>query len=174
MNNVQHTQQILLNRLNNEILVCKRDGVIGIGNGPVTPRYIFIGQNPGSSLKQGERFFSHNKRGSGLLRSILLELNVLDDCYFTNIVHETTEKNGMPSDEMVTFWWPYLHIELQIIYAKKNIITMGRWAYEQMLRKGRNTYTIDHPAYIFRFKRKEVDNYKRHIKIILKEIDGGV
>lgn len=147
-NNFRRVKEKKMNLLNSDIL--KIPGrVSGIGQGSLTPKYIFIGQNPGKGIVQGYKFWSDPKDGSSryLLRT-LEKLGILKDCYFTNVVKCTTPDNGEPTNEMRSFYNDFLFEELNILSYDNpgaKVIVMGKWAGGDF---GGDVKKISHPAVV--------------------------
>lgn len=122
----------------------------GIGYGNLSPKYIFIGQNPGNSLPyHGYPTWSEPTVGSAkILLPILEELGIkIEDCYFTNVVKSVTEKNEIPSKGLTSFWLEFLNKEIELLtYGNSlfKVIPMGSFASKELGIKG-----IPHPAVVF-------------------------
>ena len=150
-NNFKKIKSKMMKSLNEDILKVQ-NYTSGIGQGNLSPKYIFIGQNPGENIAQGYEFWSDENDGSSkILLPILDKLGIRDQCYFTNIVKSTTTGNSEPSAELTQFWKEFLQKEIQILQANNpdvKIIVMGKWTHENL-----SEYThehIYHPAYVLR------------------------
>lgn len=123
---------------------------VGIGSGKLTPRYVFVGQNPGEGITHGYRVWSNQEDGSSkVLLPILANEGVLEDSYSTNLVKCVTEGNRVPTQDEVSFWKDKLIDELDILRAENpemKIITMGNFVRENLQGDGH----IQHPAYVLR------------------------
>lgn len=161
MNKLEKLQQL-------EQQILEIPGTIGIGNGNINPDFIFLGQNPGRDMIHGARVFSDpNKRSSaGILLPILEKLNILQYCYFDNIVKTTTVNNDIPSDEEIQIWLSVLIQELTILQHgnEAKIIAMGNFASTVLTRADIRNIKISHPARVL--YGYSVDDYTQ--EIILK------
>ena len=144
-NNFQKLKEKKMAILNEDILKIP-NRVSGIGQGNLSPTYVFIGQNPGKDITQGYRFWSDSEDGSSkVLLPILKKIGILDECYFTNIVKCTTKDNEVPDDDITKFYYEFLDRELSILkMANPNlkVITMGNWTNEHWIGDAK----IAHPA----------------------------
>ena len=111
-NNFKHVKNLLLAKLNKEILdVPAYTSCIGHGNS--NPKYVFVGMNPSSTITHGYKAWSNREDGSSSVLLLALEnLGILEDCYLTNVVKNTTDKNSEPSQNDVDFWKEYYEKEL--------------------------------------------------------------
>ncbi len=167
-NNFNKIKGKMMDQLNQDILKVQNH-VSGVGQGNLSPRYIFIGQNPGKDITQGYRFFSNKEDGSSqILLPILENLGIIDQCYFTNVVKSTTEGNAQPSDDLASFWTEFLDKEIEILKANNPnaiIITMGKWTFDQVIQRKYpgSVVAIKHPSYIMR-KNMNSEDYANEIK----------
>ena len=148
-NNFNNYKTKKMNILNSEILSIP-SYTCGIGQGNLKPKFIFIGQNPGSDIKKGYKFWSNPEDGSSkVLLPVLESLGIIQDCYFTNIVKSTTPDNSEPSESLTTYWNEYLKRELDILKTNNpdaKVITMGKWTEKNF--NGASIH-IAHPASVF-------------------------
>lgn len=169
-NNFRNIKQKKMGLLNADIL--KIPGrVSGIGQGNISPKYVFIGQNPGKGITQGYKFWSDENDGSSkILLPILKEFGVLQDCYFTNVVKCTTPDNKEPSKEMTDFYLDFLVKELQVLKIANpdaKIIAMGKYTEKAINSLGLGTVDkISHPAVLF-YGLITSDAYKEELKTVL-------
>jgi len=144
--------------LNSEILAIPTY-VSGIGGGCLSPRYVFVGQNPSQDISHGHVSWSE------ILLPILQDLSIEDDCYLTNYVKCVTTDNSDPSNDLVNFWKEYFDRELEILkYQNSNckVITMGKWVSEKV----KGDAAISHPASILQ-DNKTIDEYRKEIEIAI-------
>jgi len=122
----------------------------GIGTGNLNPGFIFVGQNPGTTIIHGYKMWNDPTSGSSkILLPILKSIGIHDQCYFTNIVKCITINNDCPTEKETAFWLPFLLEEIEILKTNNlstKIITMGRYANEVLP----HNITIPHPSYILR------------------------
>jgi len=155
----------MMDLLNSDIL--KIPGRIsGIGSGNLSPKYVFVGQNPGKNITQGYKFWSDLEEGSSkILLPILEEYGVLKDCYFTNVVKCVTTNNEEPSIEMTDFYSEFLLKELEVLKISNpdvKIIAMGQWTSAQLDKlMGKRVDSIPHPASMF--YGGDLEMYKKQI-----------
>lgn len=124
----------MMDQLNQDITKVQNH-VSGIGSGSLTPKVVFIGQNPKEGLTKGEKF-----------TFVLPPGEYSDVVYVTNIVKSTTPQNVEPSEELTAFWKEFLKRELDILRANNpdmKIITIGRWADENLQDYPHMTYEQD-------------------------------
>ena len=143
---------------------------VGIGRGNLFPKYIMIGQNPGKGISHGYKVWSDSSSGSSkLLLPALEKMQVLKDCYFTNLVKSTTENNRVPTDEEVEFWMPYFMKELAILKAGNDnlikVIALGNFVAIEIAKLNLNLDVIKilHPSSALR-SHCDVDLYIKSIK----------
>lgn len=126
--------------------------VTGVGQGNINPKYVFVGQNPGKGITHGYKVWSDPESGSSkVLLPILQTQQVLEECYFTNLVKCTTGDNGEPSDEQVAFWLPHLTEELRILAINNpdmTVIAMGKWTQKEMGKLA--NASMPHPSWVLR------------------------
>ena len=148
--------------------ILEMPGTIGLGNGHVNPDFIFLGQNPGQDMIHGTRVFSDSSKRSsaGILLPILKNLNILQYCYFDNIVKTTTLNNALPSNEEIQIWLSVLVQELTILQHDNaaRIIAMGNFASDVLTQASIHNIKISHPARVL--YNYPADNYEQ--EIILK------
>mgnify|MGYP001570853849 CR=1 FL=1 len=147
--------------------------ISGIGQGNLSPDYIFVGQNPGKNITQGYKFWSNDDDGSSkVLLPILDELGIRDQSYFTNVVKCTTPDNQEPDQKLTEFYEEFLQKELEIILTgmskKPILVTMGGWSSEAL--KKYTHVSIKHPSYVLRggITREE---YKTHVQKNITPLD---
>lgn len=126
---------------------------IGVGQGNLYPKYIFIGQNPGEGIHNGYKVWSDENDGSSkVLLPILDKLQIRQDSYFTNLVKCTTPGNEQPNLEMKSFWLPKLLEEIRILSIDNpdiKIIPMGKYVSDSFSRTEYHN-SIPHPAFVLR------------------------
>lgn len=122
---------------------------VGIGQGALNPKYIFIGQNPGQGIPNGYKVWSDENDGSSqILLPAINKLKIMGQCYFTNLVKSTTPNNTEPHDLDVHFWFPKLQDELRILMINNpgvKLVLMGNFVAKWM-----KAPKIPHPAYVLR------------------------
>lgn len=173
-NNFKKIKERKMAMLNTDILKIP-NRVSGIGDGSLTPEYVFIGQNPGKTITQGYRFWSNDEDGSSkVLLPLLNELGITRDmCYFTNVVKCVTPNNEVPNEELTSFYMEFLEKELEILkfgnpYMK--VIAMGRWAENTLNSLGKGTTdAIKHPSYVLR-NGMSYENYKEHVDKVIQSL----
>lgn len=151
-NNFKKIKERKMSILNNDILKIP-NRISGIGDGNLSPKYVFVGQNPGKNITQGYRFWSNDEDGSSkILLPILENLGITRDvCYFTNVVKCTTVDNKEPDEELTQFYLEFLEKELVILGFNNPdmmVIAMGKWT-ENILNSavsGYSIHSIPHPA----------------------------
>lgn len=147
-NNFLKKKEKEMARLNHEIMRSPAL-VVGIGGGNIFPKYIFVGQNPAQTMKRGHTFYSVNEGSGKILLDIIDNLGIRDQCYFTNLVKETTENNAVPPQDMIIFWRTFLHREIEILNwgceNKPIIIPIGSVSQKNLGYPG-----IIHPSYVMR------------------------
>jgi uracil-DNA glycosylase family 4 len=166
-NNFQRMKKKKMTQLNSEILAVP-GYTSGIGQGNLSPKYVFIGQNPGRSITHGYEFWSNKEDGSSkVLLPILEKLGILKDCYFTNVVKSLTPENSIPDEKTVQFWKEYLDKEISILITSNygmEIISMGKNT-SQML-TGYLFEEISHPASVM-YGNIDKEQYEKEIQEIL-------
>lgn len=168
-NNFKKIKERKMEMLNSDILKIP-NRVSGIGSGNLSPKFVFVGQNPSKSITQGYKFWSDPEDGpSKVLLPILEELGIkLEDCYLTNIVKCTTPDNKKPDDDLTNFYLELFNQELDILKINNpgmNVIAMGDWV------KGHIPYyeeAIDQPEVVL--YGTDIETYKDHVKLILKDL----
>ena len=164
--NFEKVKSKKLSKLNDEIL--KIPGyTTGIGQGNVTPKYVFIGMNPSEGIEHGYKAWSSSEDGSSkILLPILEDLGILKDSYFTNVVKSTTVENEKPSMSLSDFWFSYLTEELKVLRFNNpdmKIIAMGQYVSDTLEWKDVPHMKIYHPSYILRGSETK-ESYERQIK----------
>jgi uracil-DNA glycosylase family 4 len=147
--NFTKVKERLLAQLN-ELQLRVPDEKVGIGDGNIFPRYIFVGQNPGQAIPhKGYRFFSEAKGAAAVLLKILDKHKMREQCYFTNLVKVVTPHNAPPDKPLIEYWYQHLKSELRILNLGTNprprIIALGKVAQGVMGIGG-----IPHPATVLR------------------------
>lgn len=124
----------------------------GIGQGNVNPKYVFVGQNPGKDIAHGYKVWSDPTSGSSkVLLPLLQEQQILENCYFTNLVKCTTDDNREPTEGEADFWMPHLIDELVILSINNKdlkVIAMGKWTQNAIGKLA--TAGIPHPSWALR------------------------
>lgn len=149
--NFTRIKKKLMDSLNEDVLKVQNH-ISCVGQGNLTPKYIFVGQNPGSSITHGYKAWSDPADGSSsVLLPIIEKLGIMEDCYFTNLVKSTTPDNEKPGDDLKDFWTEFFSKELHILLANNPgavVIAMGGWT-DQALSPVPHV-KISHPAYVMR------------------------
>lgn len=150
------------------------------GNGHYTPKYMFVGQNPGLGLDLSHTMnltkYEDQQTSFGLLLGILNQIILREDSvflesYYTNLVKVKTPNNDKPYEDLTSFWFEFFQKELEILQFDNpdmKIVAMGNWTYDQLVQRLPNLkiYKITHPSAIMRgYKTKE--EYIEEIKSIL-------
>lgn len=153
-NNINVLKEKKMEILNTDILKVPNH-VSGIGSWSLSPKYIFIGQNPGESIPHhGYQCWSEPKFSGKIILPALEEMGILKKSYLTNIVKSSTSKNVTPEDDQVDFWWEFLQKELEILSIGSEtppiIIALGEWADSVLTKKEIPHLTIRHPSYYLR------------------------
>lgn len=161
-NNFQKLKEKKMAILNSDILKIPNKSS-GIGQGSLSPEWVFIGQNPGKGITQGYKFWSDPEDGSSkIFLPILDELGVIKgDCYFTNVVKCTTHENKEPDEELTKFYKEFLDRELAILKMGNpfiKVVTLGKWAAEHY----DSDASIKHPATVL-FGGLTKDEYREHV-----------
>lgn len=152
-NNFNKVKRKILDQLYEEILTFTGVGKVGVGNGGINPRVVFVGQNAAQTISHGEKVFDIKYRGDNAAGNVIYEILDkihidLDEVFFTNAVKSTTTNNMMPNKQLQEIWYPVLEKELKILkYNNPNmlIVPMGRLAKDMTGLPG-----IKHPGVIFR------------------------
>ena len=170
-NNFQKVKEKKMQLLNDEMLQLP-GYTLGIGQGNLSPKYVFIGQNPGQGIQHGYKVFSIPEDGSS---QILLPAlgDLVPDCYFTNLVKETTHENTEPTKESAKFWVEYLDREISILREGNNgmkVFAMGNWTNNTLLEFGYKVVKISHPSYHLR-KGTGSEKYGEEIQKAIAHID---
>ena len=120
----------------------------GIGGGNLNPKYVFIGQNPGSKIDHGYTVWNNDKDGSSrILLPILDTIGIRQESYFTNVVKSTTVGDNEPTEDLTNFWGPILHEELEILkLGNPDIQIIGMGQYVKTVNQ--EWKGISHPAYV--------------------------
>lgn len=161
-----NNQEQQMKELENEML--QESGSIGLGCGNLRPYFIFLGQNPSTGLKYcGQRCFvkAEGIGSSQMLLPLLDELKIRKDCYFDNIVKNTTESNKIPTKEEIQKWTPFLLKELEILDYKNpkvKVVAMGNFASKVLTDLKIKHIKISHPARCFH--NYSINQYKLEIK----------
>lgn len=167
-NNYNSVKQKKMDIINTDILKVQGK-VSGIGQGNLTPKYVFIGQNPAQGIAKGYKFFSNPEDGSSkVVLPVLEELGILKDCYFTNIVKSTTEDNEQPPGELTDFWSSFFDREIEILKENNpemQLIFMGNYAAKYAEKRKIDSDIITHPARVL-YGNLTIDQFKNEIKKI--------
>jgi len=145
----------------------------------ITNEIMIVGQNPARKLNINSTliFGGHvindkinNTIGSKFV-DIFRKLNVVDKCYFTNLVKCSTDNNKISLQDINNC----KHILIQEIRSckPKKIIALGNIVYSSLLNIIpedciSKLYKIQHPNYVFRYKSKEISKYIEEIRDIVK------
>lgn len=168
--NIENLKKKKMSVLNDEILSIPTY-LSGVGQGNITPKYIFIGQNPGKNITHGYEFWSNPNDGSSkILLPLLEKMGILKDCYFTNVVKSTTVDNIEPNYETTDFWLPFFKTELDILTSfnsNYSVIAMGKWTSEILTARGYMNKFIYHPAALNR----GFMNIPEYAELIKKELN---
>ena len=137
----------------------------GTGQGSLSPKWVFVGQNPSKGITQGYKFWSDENDGSSqILLPLLRELGI-EDCYFTNIVKCTTHDNKEPDEDLTKFYIEFYREEikiLQIANPDMKVIALGKWAEANIPWMDG---AIKHPASVL--YGMSLENYREHVKELL-------
>lgn len=166
INNFQKLKEKKMAILNSDILKIP-NRISGIGSGSLSPKIVFIGQNPGKDITHGYRFWSNPEDGSSKVLLPTLERCGInrEDCYFTNIVKCTTPENEKPSEELTKFYKEFLDREIEILKMGNpeiKVITLGLWAEQNYKHDG----SIKHPATVL-YGGLTSDQYETHLRAVL-------
>ena len=164
-NNFDKVKEKKLNQLNAEILAIP-GYTSGIGHGVMSPKFIFVGQNPGVGVEHGYKFWSVEGDGSSrVLLPAIEKLGIMDQSYFTNFVKCITVGNGVPTKEMFEFWWSYFEKEINILSTsnKPIVVAMGNVVDEELTKRQVEHRKIPHPAIVLRGT-MTVDEYNDSLK----------
>lgn len=153
--NIQKVKDKLMSQLNHEILRSPGEP-INVGGGSLSPRYVFVGQNPNVHAIHGGVCFEHltpikdglHDGSSNVLLPILDELGIREQCYITNLVKCSTPNNEQPSQELVRYWLEFYTREIDILKFNNHdmqIIPMGNFVKQVLCLTG-----IYHPAAVKR------------------------
>lgn len=161
-NNVLRIKEKKMKMLNERILNIP-GYTSGIGQGNLSPKYVFVGINPAEGIEHGYKVWSNPEDGSSkILLPILKDMGILEQCYFTNLVKCVTEKNREPLEEEVRYWSTPFDDEIDILKNENRgvkIITMGSFSKKWFSGNGH----IQHPAYVLRGGITKED-YEKQIK----------
>ncbi|MFX0084245.1 MAG: uracil-DNA glycosylase family protein [Candidatus Hodarchaeota archaeon] len=144
-----------------------------IGKGP-GDKFLLILQNPSiRRFSNCESPVDDNDKGIGLkFRNILEELGLWKDCFVTNLVKCSTNKNYVPSSDEVDNCFEILQAEISLLRPKK-IIAFGRFTYEVLTQYYTkdyygDVYYIPHPSYYFHYNPHKISEFKRKLKETLR------
>lgn len=153
-----------MKELEEEMFNVKVTGKIAVGCGNLYPNYILLGINPGCNLKDDRVFMRPEGIGSSqVLLPILDKLGIWDECYFDNVVKNTTENNVLPHKDLIELWTPYLIRELQILdYERSKVIALGNFASKVLTDLKIKHIRISHPAR--HFHGYSIEDYTSEIK----------
>jgi len=146
---------VSLEELNYQVYGCKKcrlwqGAKHGVpGEGPLTARVMFVGQNPGAEEDETGRPFVG--RAGKYLTKTLAEFGIKrEDVYITNIVKHTSPENRKPFADEVAKCLPYLITQIAII-KPKIIVLLGASAKETPRIAGIEYIEIIHPSAAMRF-----------------------
>lgn len=169
-NNFKKIKERKMEMLNSDILKIP-NRISGIGNGSLSPKFVFVGQNPSKSITQGYKFLSNPEDGSSkVLFPVLEDLGIkLEDCYFTNLVKCTTPNNEKPDKELTDFYLEFYEKELDILRINNpgmNVVAMGEWVNENIPHLDCH---IPHPATVLYGTDLEFyrDQVREELKLVL-------
>jgi len=144
-----------MEEINLEIYGCKncrlwQDAKHGVpGEGPLSARAMFVGQNPGADEDELGRPFVG--RAGKYLTKTLLEFGIKrEDVFITNIVKHVSPKNRKPFDDEVRACLPYLIAQIRII-KPQIIVLLGASAKETPRMGGIEYIQVIHPSAAMRF-----------------------
>lgn len=175
--NIQKVKDKLMSQLNHEILRSPGEP-INVGGGNLSPRYVFVGQNPNIHALHGGVCFEHltlvkngiHDGSSNVLLPILEELGISEYSYITNLVKCSTPNNEQPSQELVRYWLEFYTREMDILRFSNpdmQIIPMGNVVKQVLCLTG-----ITHPAAV-KYGTITGEEYKEQIIRVLNLNKGG-
>lgn len=95
--------------------------------GPLTAKYVFVGEAPGEAEEREGRPFVG--RAGKKLRGVIKSLRLKDeDVYLTNVIKVRPDDNRTPTREEVDTWQPILWAELDRLVGPCVIICLGKTA----------------------------------------------
>lgn len=142
------------------------DEAVMLGNGNITPRFVFVGQNPGQGLAKSCKMEISNGLDGHTAFDILfrnMSEEVRRASYFTNLVKVKTVGNTEPDMHITDFWFEFLYSELEILRYNNpgiTVISLGNWTHDNLttrLDSRWNVKKIYHPSYISRGAMSEED-----------------
>ncbi len=159
--------------LNSEIYNCRRcllwqNAKNSVpGEGPITAKVMFIGQNPGAEEDQkGKPFIG---RAGKFLTKTLSDYDIKrEDIFITNIVKHVSPKNRKPTPEEVAACLPYLVEQIEII-KPKIIVLLGASAKQTPRINGIEYYEVIHPSAAMRFTKMR-EKFMLQLDIVAKKI----
>lgn len=159
--------------LNSEIYNCRRcilwqnakNSVSG--EGPISAKVMFIGQNPGAEEDQkGKPFIG---RAGKFLTKTLSDYGIeRENIFITNIVKHVSPKNRKPTPEEVAACLPYLVAQIEII-KPKIIVLLGASAKQTPRINGIEYYEVIHPSAAMRFTKMR-EKFMLQLDTVAKKI----
>lgn len=119
------------------------------GEGPLDPKLMLVGQNPGAEEdKVGKPFVG---RAGKFLNKVLAGNGIRrDQIFITNIVKHKTPENRKPYPDEIEACSPYLITQLEIIKPKM-VVLMGTVAFQTPRLEGVVYVETVHPSAAMRF-----------------------
>lgn len=163
-----------MDKLKEEVYACKKcrlwqGAKHGVpGEGPLSAKVMFVGQNPGADEDEVGRPFIG--RAGKYLTKTLAEYGIKrEDIYITNIVKHVSPKNRKPFDEEVRACLPYLITQIRII-KPEIIVLLGASAKETPRMEGIEYIQVTHPSAAMRFT-KMGEKFRQQIAELSKRIN---
>jgi uracil-DNA glycosylase len=138
------------------------------GEGPLNPKVMVVGQNPGADEdKLGRPFVG---RAGKYLNKTLAEYGInREDIFITNIVKHVSPKNRKPFPDEVAACLPYLTQQINTI-KPKIIVLLGASAKETPRIEGIEYIQIIHPSAAMRFTKMR-DKFRLQIAELAKRMN---
>jgi uracil-DNA glycosylase family 4 len=126
-------------------------------------KIVFVGQNPSYKRQLDGKIFEENNTSDRVMKQFLKKLNLTrEDCYFTNIVKCSTEKNISPSKDSCNSCIQNFYDEINEIKPLL-IIFISKFAYNLIDKEKIRCpiISLKHPSYYERlFHNDEITAYK--------------
>ena len=159
--------------LNSEIYNCRRcllwqNAKNSVpGEGPISAKVMFIGQNPGAEEDQkGKPFIG---RAGKFLTKTLSDFGIKrEDIFITNIVKHVSPKNRKPTPDEVAACLPYLVEQIEMI-KPKIIVLLGASAKQTPRITGIEYYEVIHPSAAMRFTKMR-EKFMLQVDFVAKKI----
>jgi uracil-DNA glycosylase len=147
--------EVTIEELNHQIYDCKKcrlwQGAKHSvpGEGPITAKVMFVGQNPGAEEDETGKPFV-GRAGKYLTKVLATNGIKREDLFLTNIVKHKTPKNRKPFPDEIAACLPYLTKQINTINPHK-IVLLGLSARETPRIEGITYFEIIHPSVAYRF-----------------------